>query len=312
MASIEEKQITNPAHVIKNITMPNIKILKLPDFSFNLVQQSEYENVDLKIFAISWNKKTEIFDNIKKYNILNSVVLANTENEVKFFKQYIDKIGCPDCDVLFCNNNAFINENIYDIDTTKLENNREYDMIINSRFATYKNVDVAKLCSNVAHIGYLQQGDKYVIPTFGTCLNFDRLTQTYTPFKKANVVSQLNNSLVGGIFSMTEGACMASSEYLLSGLPVISTYSQGGRDIWYNASNSIMCKNEKNDVVKCLNDAKNKLKNGFFDRQKIRDEHIKKSKEHRNRLAQYIEDFFYEKNKDIVLSSTDVITQMLH
>ena len=41
-------------------------------------------------------------------------------------------------------------------------------------------------------------------------------------------------------FSSLEGFCRASSEYLLSGVPVVSTASSGGRDVWYDAYNSII------------------------------------------------------------------------
>jgi hypothetical protein len=33
---------------------------------------------------------------------------------------------------------------------------------------------------------------------------------------------------------------MASSEYLLCGIPVVSTPSKGGRDVWYDSYNSIV------------------------------------------------------------------------
>jgi glycosyltransferase involved in cell wall biosynthesis len=36
------------------------------------------------------------------------------------------------------------------------------------------------------------------------------------------------------ILSREEGACYASAEYLLSGLPVVSTRSRGGRDIFFD------------------------------------------------------------------------------
>ena len=46
--------------------------------------------------------------------------------------------------------------------------------------------------------------------------------------------------MVGGVFSEEEGACWASSEYLLCGLPVVSTHSRGGRDVWYSGHNSLI------------------------------------------------------------------------
>jgi hypothetical protein len=42
----------------------------------------------------------------------------------------------------------------------------------------------------------------------------------------------------GLILSEEEGACYASSEYLLCGRPVVSTPSRGGRDVFYDATNA--------------------------------------------------------------------------
>lgn len=47
------------------------------------------------------------------------------------------------------------------------------------------------------------------------------------------VTDAIYKSCLGGIFSEHEGACYASTEYLLCGCPVISTPSVGGRDVWY-------------------------------------------------------------------------------
>lgn len=52
------------------------------------------------------------------------------------------------------------------------------------------------------------------------------------------VPAVLARSHAGLILSAEEGACYASSEYLLSGLPVVSTPSLGGRDVFYTAENA--------------------------------------------------------------------------
>jgi hypothetical protein len=85
---------------------------------------------------------------------------------------------------------------------------------------------------------------------------------------------QINNiysqAYVAGIFSLSEGACFASTQYLLSGLPVVSTKSKGGRDIWYNDENSIICEDNETDCYNCIQLAKQKVLNGEFDKQTIR------------------------------------------
>ena len=45
---------------------------------------------------------------------------------------------------------------------------------------------------------------------------------------------------VGLILSEIEGGCYASSEYLMCGVPVVSTPSRGGRDVFYDADNALI------------------------------------------------------------------------
>ncbi len=80
----------------------------------------------------------------------------------------------------------------------------------------------------------------------------------------------LNNCQVGGIFSAKEGACYASTEYLLCGLPVITTASKGGRHVWYTPQNSITVEATPEAVAAGVQLALHKLATGEFDRQKIR------------------------------------------
>ena len=68
----------------------------------------------------------------------------------------------------------------------------------------------------------------------------------------------------------------SSSEYLLCGLPVVSTESQGGRDYWFDDYNSIICEPNENLVKKSVEIMLEKLDNGEIDREKIRNMQIEK------------------------------------
>ena len=57
----------------------------------------------------------------------------------------------------------------------------------------------------------------------------------YIPQLKPESISKiLNLSKVGVILSYKEGACYASIEYLLSGIPMVTTKNIGGRDIFFD------------------------------------------------------------------------------
>lgn len=56
----------------------------------------------------------------------------------------------------------------------------------------------------------------------------------------SQVCAALNRCEVGLALSELEGPCWASTEYLLCGLPVVTTPCSGGREVWYNEGNSIV------------------------------------------------------------------------
>ena len=95
-------------------------------------------------------------------------------------------------------------------------------------------------------------------------------------------------SKIGGIFSTEEGACFSSSEYLLCGLPVLSCKCTGGREIWYNDTNSILCDPNEHSVISNLNLMLDKYNNGDYDREKIRQQHIEQMDFHRNNLTRAV------------------------
>lgn len=214
-------------------------------------------------------KTIRIANSNPTYNI---VIMANSEEEKKLLQKNVQ------CDVIFCNQNAFLNENNFNID---YNNEIKYDLVVDSCFTLYKNVNICNKISNTIHIGYIKPTRPLLIPTFGTLANYD----TFNRYKKLNkklICNIYNQSYVAGIFSLEEGACFASTQYLLAGLPVISTKSIGGRDIWYNSNNSIICENNENDCYKCFQIAKEKLINGEFNRINIRNNTVELMNKHRN------------------------------
>ena len=69
------------------------------------------------------------------------------------------------------------------------------------------------------------------------------------PDEVARVLAQ---SSCGLILSPLEGLCRASSEYLLCGIPVVSTPSKGGRDVWYDDENSIVVEPDEVAVAEAV------------------------------------------------------------
>jgi glycosyltransferase involved in cell wall biosynthesis len=91
------------------------------------------------------------------------------------------------------------------------------------------------------------------------------------------VCDVINQSRVGLILSAREGACFASSEYLLCGVPVVSTPSKGGRSFWYNDENSLIVDADPGAVL----DAAKALLAAPRDPHRIRAAHLALMKEQR-------------------------------
>ena len=263
-------------------------------FDYHLTNNISKKLIDKNgyIFLLcSWYKSSNIINLIKLYFDYNIILLANSIEEKIFFEKKVS------CDVLFCNHNAFLNENIYNI-----SNNfpRKYELVIDSAFHSYKNVYLANKIKNTLHIGYNKQLkehiDDNVIPNYGILANYIK-KGVYERLNKPEINKYYNESLIAGIFSEVEGACFASSQYLLSGLPIISTKSVGGRDIWYNENNSIICENNEDSVYEAWELSKEKLINGEFNRFYIRNTHLKQMDEHRTILIDYMKNKFEFKNE---------------
>ena len=273
------------------------RLIKISDYYYDKLVSSgaletEQSNILLYI-AVSHhcaNKPLHIIDLVKEqYPRVTVAILANTREEQQYYQA---RTNNP---VIYCNNNAFVNYNLFKPTEGRV---LKYDMLINSRFCRYKHNYLGRLCNGgnggkgVAHIGYFSDKEEYVFPKFGTYLNFggrDLTPENYQFISPQDVVGHINSSMCVGIFSNVEGACRASSEALLCGVPVISTKSRGGRDVWYTRHNSVVCDSSVGSVRRALEEVRRRFARGEFNATKIREDHMNESKQHVNRLFDHIE-----------------------
>jgi hypothetical protein len=109
-----------------------------------------------------------------------------------------------------------------------------YDAIYVGRRSAFKRQMLAAKVPNLALVAGNNHGNAVAPLPPAAYLNDAPLTPD-------EVCTKLNQSRCGLILSAEEGACFASGEYLLCGLPVVSTPSKGGRHLWYNDYNAIIC-----------------------------------------------------------------------
>jgi glycosyltransferase involved in cell wall biosynthesis len=105
----------------------------------------------------------------------------------------------------------------------------------------------------------------------------------YTDIPPEQVCRVINQARVGLILSEEEGGCFASSECLLCGIPVVSTPSRGGRDVFYDSDNSVVVEPTAAAVARAVAE----LANRPVDAERI-------SRTHRERAAEFRSTFVRE------------------
>lgn len=185
------------------------------------------------------------------------------------------------------NHNAWINENIFKINPS--HKNKLYDAVMTARAKKWKRIYLAKQIPNLAmvinrwKISHHRGEDDLSFQTIKTSY----LNQGKLSWKE--LADLYNQSKVGLSLSDYEGACYTSSEYLLCGIPVVSTKpehhgSLGGREIWYNKYNSILCNPTEQDVK----NATEELCKRNCDPKIIRKQHLKLMYEQRARFVEKV------------------------
>ena len=206
----------------------------------------------------------EMFEYLR-LNKSNFLILFNTEEDKLKFTLHGFK-------GIYCNNNCWLDENCYKI----INCEKKYDAIMVSRAIAIKRHYLAKEVSNLALVTNginvdEANGDIELPPHVYN-------NAYHLPTSKVNEL--ISESHCGLILSPEEGACYASSEYLLCGIPVVSTHSKGGRDVWYNKYNSIIVEPDENEIAIAVEQLKLIKK----DPEIIRKEHIDLSNRFREGL----------------------------
>lgn len=197
------------------------------------------------------------------------------------YPEQVELARAAELNARLCNTNAFINEQVF----RQQPMTKQFDAVSNARLVKLKRVGLARMVKNLAIIrGHQLEDTEYDDPADipHSYINLYQLSRN-------QVARVLSASRVGLALSAAEGACASSSEYLLCGLPVVSTPSRGGRDIWYNSDNSIICEPSAESVSEAVDLAIRRLAQGSFDPVSIRHRHIEQSKEHRRMFVEELQ-----------------------
>jgi glycosyltransferase involved in cell wall biosynthesis len=137
---------------------------------------------------------------------------------------------------VFCSQNCFVDDAVFR-PIPSIE--KRFDAIYDARFATWKRHFLAVELGSIALIYYpVPQDDPEYVQllrrTFAHAHFFNHPDSgPYQRLSPKAINRSLNTCRVGLCLSAEEGAMYASAQYLLSGLPIVTTRSSGGRDVFF-------------------------------------------------------------------------------
>jgi glycosyltransferase involved in cell wall biosynthesis len=171
----------------------------------------------------------EIRKTMKRFPTHRIVMLCNEQFAVDIFR-------AEGVEAIFCNHNCLIDENHFTIDPRAV---KKYDAIYNATMSGYKRHQLAAKIESLALITYRYSGTyarDYEKEVQACLAHGTWLADAHKDSEKASareVAGYCNESRVGLCLSAREGAMFASIEYLLCGLPVVTTRNIGGRDAFF-------------------------------------------------------------------------------
>lgn len=195
--------------------------------------------------------------------------------------------GYDDIEYILFNRNALIDPDAFQFNITS----KLYDAVYNANFYDYKRHYLLKSTKNVALIYYLRDNknkimyinerelrggverkEKYINSENFYMANMVNGEYKYLSFSE--ISSVYNQSFCGLCLSDIEGACLTSTEYLLSGIPVVSTKNHGGRNKFLKKMGQFAITDlepDSNIILEAINHFKNININGQIIRKNIID-----------------------------------------
>jgi hypothetical protein len=176
------------------------------------------------------------------------LVLANTALEV-------DRLRASRADAVLANHNLFADEAVFRPIAGAVV---DHDAVLNARMHPFKRHYLASEAGRVALVYYRdgtlsgEESESYFASVraalpHATFAN-ERGGERYRWLSPEEVNGWLNRARVGLSLSAEEGANFASIEYLLAGLPVVSTVSRGGRERYFDPADCIVCDADRREI----------------------------------------------------------------
>ena len=223
--------------------------------------------------AMNLNKLSSI-----KLDALDRILfLSNSYVEEKIFNAY-----CHNVRNIVVNNCFALSESLFQLQDVPAI----YDYAYTARPLEYKkHAFIPKIENSILITNYSEK-----ITVDPEYVDFKKLTpsKVVADIDAYEVCDLLNRSCCGLILSPIEGGCYASAEYLLCGIPVVSTPSLGGRDEYYDEDNVTIVPLDAAAVADAVQKYKRDMTAGVIDRSAIRENFLRRQEFFRRSLASAI------------------------
>ena len=223
------------------------------------------------------------------------VILCNSEIEVALYK------GTSIRAELF-NQNSLLDERIYQVDPSVP---KEFDAIYDGQLIRFKRHHLAYQVESLALISY--KYDMNYDPGYGRKVVADLSNATwinnpidpnYRKLSDSEVARNYNRARVGLCLSAEEGSMYASTQYLLCGLPIVTTKSRGGRDGMFNPTDCIYVEDTPESVARGVNEAIARNLNPADVRARV----LEKSNQHRAHLIGIVQEYLDKRSVKIAFA----------
>jgi FkbM family methyltransferase len=191
--------------------------------------------------------------------------------------------------------NAFLDESLYSVPDDP-DAPREFDAICIARMSRFKRHALASAVPRTLFVGSVvaDGDDESYYEELARMMPQAEMTHRKTRWlNTAEVVRHANRAHTGLILSAVEGGSYATTEYVLCGLPVVSTSSVGGRDCWLHPQYSRIVPATSRAVAEAVAELKAAATNPWD----IRDHAIKIICEQRQRFFRIGQDIYGTENR---------------
>ncbi|MFQ3577448.1 MAG: hypothetical protein SNJ52_00335 [Verrucomicrobiia bacterium] len=216
----------------------------------------------------------------REYRNVKTVLLANDRREFDI----LTRTGAR-CDLV--NHACFVDERIFH--PPEMVSERPWDAVLDAQLAPFKRHELAAEIQRLALITYRyaptrnREWERRVSPIIDRAHHFNRDGKRHYRFLSPEEVNRAYAKARCGLcLSAVEGPCKAGMQYLLAGLPVVSTEATGGRWEYLPEGVSWRCGETPRSVAQAVGDA---IASGVTPAE-VRDLGLAACRPHRERLIE--------------------------